>query len=313
MEIIEKILSGNVASAAKLITMIEEGNKEGYKAISLLLPYTGGAHKIGITGAPGSGKSTLIDKMALTFSKKGKKLGIIAIDPTSTKTKGALLGDRLRMRDAENIEGIFIRSMANRDYPGGIARATVGAIYVLEALGKEILLIESVGIGQTDINISTVCDTLITVFTPDYGDEIQLMKAGMIEIGDIIVLNKSDKPGAKEAQNDLTAHIDSGSKNAWRPPLIITQAQRGDGMDSVVEAAEAHFKYLKEGGLLDKKRSENLKKLMFSFLKEEIWTKAMDKCIKHGEFKNIIEMLTGKEIDLYNAISRASNLILNDC
>ncbi|HOJ43690.1 MAG TPA: methylmalonyl Co-A mutase-associated GTPase MeaB, partial [Syntrophorhabdaceae bacterium] len=244
MEIIEKILSGNEASAARLISLIEEGKEEGYRAISLLLPHTGGAHKIGITGAPGSGKSTLIDKMALSYAKKGKKIGIIAIDPTSSRTKGALLGDRLRMKDAENIEGIFIRSMAHRGYPGGIARATVGAIYVLEALGKDVLLIESVGIGQTDINISIICDTLITVFTPDYGDEIQLMKAGMIELGDIIVMNKSDKAGAQEAIKDINTHINSDKKGTWRPPVIMTQAQKGTGLEELIETTDGHVKYL---------------------------------------------------------------------
>jgi len=313
MEIIEKILSGNEASAARLISLIEEGKEEGYRAISLLFPYTGGAHKIGITGAPGSGKSTLIDKMALKYSEKGKKIGIIAIDPTSSKTKGALLGDRLRMRDAENIEGIFIRSMAHRGYPGGIARATVGAIYVLEALGKNIILIESVGIGQTDINISSVCDTLITIFTPDYGDEIQLMKAGMIELGDVIVLNKSDMSGAQEAMQEISAHINSDNKNTWKPPLIMTQAQKGTGLDELVNATEKHLKHLKEENLLDKTRSEKIKKLMFSFLKEEIWTKAMDKWDQDHELTGILEMLERKEVDLYRAVSKASSLIFPDC
>ncbi len=251
--------------------------------------------------------------MALKYSEKGKKIGIIAIDPTSSKTKGALLGDRLRMRDAENIEGIFIRSMAHRGYPGGIARATVGAIYVLEALGKNIILIESVGIGQTDINISSVCDTLITIFTPDYGDEIQLMKAGMIELGDVIVLNKSDMSGAQEAMQEISAHINSDNKNTWKPPLIMTQAQKGTGLDELVNATEKHLKHLKEENLLDKTRSEKIKKLMFSFLKEEIWTKAMDKWDQDHELTGILEMLERKEVDLYRAVSKASSLIFPDC
>ncbi|MCX7966523.1 MAG: methylmalonyl Co-A mutase-associated GTPase MeaB [Syntrophorhabdaceae bacterium] len=313
MEIVEKILNGNEASAAKLISLIEEGKDEGYKAISLLLPYTGGAHRIGITGAPGSGKSTLIDKLATNFSKRGKKIGIIAIDPTSTKTDGALLGDRLRMRDAENIEGIFIRSMAHRGYPGGIAKATIGTIYILEALGKDLLLIESVGIGQTEINISTVCDTLITVFTPDYGDEIQLMKAGMIELGDIIAINKSDMPGASNAQQDIKGHVNTNNNTTWDIPVILTQAQKGDGIEMLIEKAESHFKHLKENNLLEKLRSEKLKKLMLSFLKEEIWAHAMNKWAKKSEFLNIFEMVAKKEIDFYKAVSEASNLIFPDC
>ncbi|HQE79635.1 MAG TPA: methylmalonyl Co-A mutase-associated GTPase MeaB [Syntrophorhabdaceae bacterium] len=312
MELIKKILDGNEASAARLISMIEEGKEEGYKAIAELFPHTGKAHIIGITGAPGAGKSTIIDKLAIKFSETGKKTGIIAIDPTSIKSNGALLGDRVRMRGAENIEGIFIRSMAHRGYPGGIARATIGAVYVLEGLGKDVIIIESVGAGQTEVQISSVCDTVITVFTPDYGDDVQLMKAGIIEIGDIIVINKSDMPGAQEATKDIKAHVISSDKKDWQVPVIMAQAQRGEGIDTIIGAVESHLEYLKKNNPLGEYRAEKLKKLMFLFLKEELWAKAMKKWAGSGEIKDIVKMVENREIDLYSAVSRVADIMLPD-
>jgi len=312
MELIKKILDGNEASAARLISMIEEGKEEGYKAIAELFPHTGKAHIIGITGAPGAGKSTIIDKLAIKFSETGKKTGIIAIDPTSIKSNGALLGDRVRMRGAENIEGIFIRSMAHRGYPGGIARATIGAVYVLEGLGKDVIIIESVGAGQTEVQISSACDTVITVFTPDYGDDVQLMKAGIIEIGDIIVINKSDMPGAQEATKDIKAHVISSDKKDWQVPVIMAQAQRGEGIDTIMGAVESHLEYLKKNNPLGEYRAEKLKKLMFLFLKEELWAKAMKKWAGSGEIKDIVKMVENREIDLYSAVSRVADIMLPD-
>jgi len=312
MELIKKILDGNEASAARLISMIEEGKEEGYKAIAELFPHTGKAHIIGITGAPGAGKSTIIEKLAIKLSDTGKKTGIIAIDPTSIKSNGALLGDRVRMRGAENIEGIFIRSMAHRGYPGGIARATIGAVYVLEGLGKDVIIIESVGAGQTEVQISSVCDTVITVFTPDYGDDVQLMKAGIIEIGDIIVINKSDMPGAQEATKDIKAHVISSDKKDWQVPVIMAQAQRGEGIDTIMGAVESHLEYLKKNNPLGEYRAEKLKKLMFLFLKEELWAKAMKKWAGSGEIKDIVKMVENREIDLYSAVSRVADIMLPD-
>ncbi len=312
MELIKKILKGNEASAARLITMIEEGKEEGYRAITELFPYTGNAHVLGVTGAPGAGKSTIVDKLAVNFSALGKKIGIIAIDPSSTKSNGAFLGDRVRMGGAEKIEGIVIRSMAHRGYPGGIARATVGAIYVLEGLGKDIIIIESVGAGQTEIQISSVCDTIVTVFTPDYGDEIQLMKAGVIEIGDIIVINKSDMPGAEEAAKDISAHVLSYKDSGWKIPVVITQAQKGDGLDDLVAYIGSHFKYLKDSGALIRQRAEKLKKLMFSFLKEEIWANIIKKWSKRPEFIGIVDKLEKKQLDIYDAVSRAAKMITTE-
>ncbi len=312
MDLINKILEGNEASAARLITMIEEGKEDGYEVISQLLPYTGNAHVIGVTGAPGAGKSSIVDKLAVNFSALGKKIGIIAIDPTSTKSNGAFLGDRVRMGGAEKIEGVFIRSMAHRGYPGGIARATVGAIYVLEGLGKDIIIVESVGAGQTEIQISSVCDTVITIFTPDYGDEIQLMKAGVIEIGDIIVINKSDMPGAEEAAKDISAHAMSGNRYGWQMPVVMTQAQKGDGLKELVEAIVSHRKYLQDTGSLIRQRAEKIKKIMLSFLKEEIWADIIKKWSKRPEFMGIVDMLEKKELDVYHAVSRAAKMIISE-
>lgn len=312
MELIKKILEGNEASAARLISMIEDGDEDGYKAISLLFPYTGSAHVIGITGAPGAGKSTIVDKLAVNFSEKGKKIGIIAIDPTSTKSNGAFLGDRVRMGGADRAKGVFIRSMAHRGYSGGIAKAAVGAVYVLEGLGKDIIIIEGVGAGQTEMQISLVCDTVITVFTPDYGDEIQLMKAGIIEIGDIIVVNKSDMPGAEEAVREISAHVIPGGKHGWQIPVVMTQAQVGKGVAALMEVIESHLRYLQNTGTFTEHRAEKLKRLMLSLLKEEMWLRIIKRWSQRVEFVEIAEMLGKREIDIYDAVSRAIRMIIPD-
>ncbi len=176
----------------------------------------------------------------MSYSRQGRKVGVIAVDPTSAKGSGAFLGDRVRMRNAEKVEGIFIRSMAHRGFPGGIAKATLGAAYVLDSLGKEIILIESIGAGQAEIQISMVCDSVITVFTPDYGDEIQLMKAGLIEIGDIVVMNKTDRPGAIEAAKDIEFYLMSRKDQSWQIPVMTIEARKGKGVEELMAALRLH-------------------------------------------------------------------------
>lgn len=271
MGLAENILMGDEKSAARLITMVEDGSEDAYADLARLLPHTGRAHIIGITGPPGAGKSTVTGHLAVHFSQKGRNIGIIATDPTAMKGTGAILGDRLRMKEAEKNQ-VFIRSMAHRTYPGGIARATAGAIYILEGLGKNIILLESLGAGQSEKGLYYLCDTIITIFTPDYGDEIQLLKAGLLEIGDIIVVNKSDKPAADEAVRDIQTSVsrkdDTGS---WNVPVILTRADRGEGMESLIGAVEAHWQSLLTSGKREESKKEKIGAFLMILLKEELW------------------------------------------
>jgi LAO/AO transport system kinase len=305
MDLTKKVLQGDEKSAARLISMIEGGEDEGFRAISLLFPYTGKAHIIGVTGTPGAGKSTLIGKLAVIFANKGKKVGIVAVDPTSSKDNGALLGDRLRMGEAEKTEGVFIRSMANRGWPGGIAKATAGTIYVLEALGKDIIMVETVGSGQADIQIYSLCNTIVTILTPDYGDEIQLMKAGLLEIGDIVAINKIDNAQTGDISADVEAYINQGKSKGRQTPVLNVQAIKDSGIDKLVDAINEHFVYLNKNARGKNLKKDKLKTLMFALLKEELWSKALNKWTVDERFDGIVKKLQKGEIDPYTAVRGA--------
>jgi len=311
MDLVKKLFKGDDRSAARLISMIEEGEPEGYEAIKLIYPHVGNAHKIGITGSPGAGKSTLAGKLASTFVDEGKKLGIIAVDPSSSKGGGALLGDRVRMREAENTGKIFIRSMAHRGYPGGIAKAAIGASYILEGLGKDTIIIESIGAGQTEIQISALCDTVITVITSGYGDEIQLMKAGLLEIGDIIVVNKADKQGTEEVVGDVSTHIAGTEKSGWKIPVVAVSSIAGSGIETLKNEIYRHYDFLKSDAEGIEKRKEHLKTLMLSLLKEEIWCRAMNILNSSKGYKHIIDGLKDRTIDPYAAVRKASEIVFS--
>ncbi len=305
MGLIEDILNGNEKSAARLISQVEDGRKEAYEALSLLLRYTGkAAHVLGVTGPAGAGKSTLIGRLAVSFTDRGKKVAVIATDPTSIKGKGAFLGDRLRMKEAEQ-RHIFIRSMAHRGYPGGIAKATAGAVCVLEGLGKDLIILESVGAGQSEKELFYLCDTVITLFTPDYGDDIQLMKAGLMEIGDIIAINKADKPGAVDAQSALSSYSSEMPRsNGWNVPVLLMQANRGEGCDALVQAIETHWRNLDDNDKRKQKKGEKTEVFLLALLKEELWKKFTDKLGENSTFRRVVEDVRAGKTDPYSAIDR---------
>jgi len=310
MELVKKILQGDEGSAARLISMVEEGLDEGYKAVSLLFPHTGKAHVIGVTGAPGAGKSTIVDKLAVSYGLRGGKVGIIAVDPTSAKGSGAFLGDRVRMRNAEKVEGIFIRSMAHRGFPGGIAKATLGATYVLDGLGKEVILVESVGAGQTEVQISMICDSVITVLTPDYGDEIQLMKAGLIEIGDVVVINKADRPGAIEAAKDIEFYLMSSKSQPWKIPVMTMEARKGKGVEDLMAVLDLHHKHIKSDVLGNSKKKENMKRLVLALFKEDLWSSTLKKMQGKTVFEDVLQKAQNGTIDPYKAVQMVMDLAL---
>ena len=304
MSLAEKILKGDDKSAARLISLIEEGDEEGYKELHRLLPHTGGAHVIGVTGPAGAGKSTVINHLALQFIAQGCKVGIIAIDPTSLRGQGALLGDRIRMKEVEKGGTAFIRSMAHRGYPGGVARAAIGAKYVLEGLGKDPIIIESVGAGQSDKALYFLADTVITLLTPDYGDDIQLLKAGLLEIGDIIVINKMDKPGAEEAGRQLDHHFGKPDREGWPVPILLTRADKGKGVNELVQAIKAHSRFLTENKKGKEQKREKIAAFMSLLLKEELWRRFMEAEAGSVQFQRVIDEVQVGKKDPYSAVDQ---------
>ncbi len=298
-----KILEGDEKSAARLISLIEDGSEEGYRELSVLFPCTGGAHIVGITGPAGAGKSTITGRVAAALSTRGKKVGVVAIDPTSECGGGAFLADRLRMKDAEK-KAVFIRSMAHRGYSGGVARAAAGAVYVLDGLGKDTILVESLGAGQAEKGLFYLCDTVIVLFTPDYGDEIQLLKAGLMEIGDILVVNKGDHPGADDTQRSLSMSSRCNpEKDDWIAPVLVTRADRGEGIIELVEAIEAHARFISDGRR-EKKRREKVGAFMTGLLKEELWRRFDGLLRDNKTCVEITEEAMGRKRDPYSAVEK---------
>nr|HID58671.1 methylmalonyl Co-A mutase-associated GTPase MeaB [Desulfobacterales bacterium] len=243
-----KILAGDIREAAKLIRDIDDDMPSSKEVLKALYPHTGNAYIIGISGFPGVGKSTLVDQMVSAYRDKGKTVGVLAVDPTSPFTGGAILGDRVRMQRHGTDSGVFIRSMATRGHFGGLTRSTRGAIDVLDAMGKDVIIIETVGVGQDEIDIVNTAHTTIIVLIPGMGDDIQAIKAGILEVADIFVVNKADREGAERTVQDLNTMLElekhTVSKRYWRPPIVLTTAVMGKGTEELLSRIDEHRKFL---------------------------------------------------------------------
>ena len=276
MGLTSKILEGDILVAAKLISGIEDEVPSALEEISNIYPYTGKAYIIGVTGPPGAGKSTLTDNLISLLRRKNMTVGVIAIDPTSAFTGGAILGDRIRMQKHSADKDVFIRSLATRGWIGGLAKATLGAIHVMDAMGKDIILVETVGSGQIEIDITNATDTTLVILTPGAGDEIQMMKAGILEAADIFVINKADKEGADILKTSLEAMLamKTHSPNEWKPGIILTEAIYDKGTEELIEEIFRHREFLISSGELEKRQKERVKlelmETIESFLKNYI-------------------------------------------
>lgn len=309
MRLAERVLTGDEGSAARLITLIEERKKAGYEELAQLLPHTGKAHVVGVTGPAGAGKSTLIAVLANRLCDQEKKVGIIAIDPTSVRSRGAFLGDRVRMKPVERPGVVFIRSMADREHPGGISRASLGAVYVMEGLGKDVVVIESVGAGQSDKALLYVCDTVVTLFTPEFGDEFQLLKAGLLEIGDVVVVNKWDKADSEDVVNAISTYIPEKAEGAWSIPILRTTAITGDGLDKLVNVLEARRDFLLKDKEAAAKRREKTRLFTMALLKEEIWQRFLAVLSKEAEYGTILTKVGSRVLDPYSAVERIADMV----
>ncbi|MBD3413917.1 MAG: methylmalonyl Co-A mutase-associated GTPase MeaB [Candidatus Aminicenantes bacterium] len=297
MEIVQEILKGNPSAMARAISLIEDRDDQAQEILKGIFPYSGKSVIIGITGAPGTGKSTLVDQVVHIFKQKKKKVGIIAVDPTSPFSGGAILGDRIRMMRHSSDKDVFIRSMATRGHLGGLSKASSEAITVLEAGGKDIVLVETVGVGQDEVEVVKLADLILVVLTPGTGDDIQAFKAGIMEIADVFVLNKADAPETEKAERQLKAMLDLGMDQVDVPPIVKTIATTGENVDFLVRRIESFA-----GNQKQKLKAARKKRLILWMLKDTIHEKVdqlIYQNIKDAELKSYVDQIYNRETDPY--------------
>jgi len=305
MELVEQMLKGEIVPLSRVISLVENESKEMPEIMKLIAPRAGKAYCVGITGPPGSGKSTLVDKLTAIIRKQDLTVGIIAADPSSPFTGGAVLGDRIRMQQHYLDEGVFIRSMASRGSLGGLPQTTGSVIKVLDAFGKDIILVETVGVGQSEIDIMKNSDTVVVVLCPEAGDSIQTMKAGLFEIADIFVVNKADHPGADNLIHDIQSmlHLHNGS-SWWDIPALATEAVNNVGIEELYQQIQRHRRILEETGRLTQRRQKQRRDEFFETIKQKVGKRLIRAIEQDSELANYAQRVESGEIDPYSAADK---------
>ncbi len=305
-DIVDRILAGEVRVAARLMRDLDDGVSGAREVLKKLYPHSGGAHVVGITGAPGVGKSTLTDRLIQYLRQEGRTVGVVAVDPTSPFTGGAILGDRIRMQRHALDEGVFIRSLATRGHFGGLTASARAVITVLDAMGKDYILVETVGVGQDEVEIAATADTTMVVTVPGLGDDIQAIKAGILEVADILVVNKADREGASRTYQDLLNMLELQTfreAGAWKPKVFLTQAKDNEGIEELMAAVKDHQTFLaRDGGqALQRARAARVLQEFLELLKEGVFRHLRQQLEGDGRLDRIIADILEKRIDPYSA------------
>lgn len=293
---------GRIADTARLVSIVENDEPEAAYVIRATYPQTGRALKVGFTGPPGAGKSTLVSSLTAAYRKTVPRVAVVAVDPSSPYTGGAILGDRIRMRDRYLDTGVFIRSMSNRGKSGGLARATRRVVSVLDALGFDVILVETVGVGQQEIDVARVVDTVCLLTIPGAGDDIQAIKAGIMEIADILVVNKADRPGADEAVRDLMQMLNLGTpRNDWRTPVIKTSSQTGAGIEDLMNAVQKHREWAIASGEAQRRNAEAMRTEIQALMRERV-LRELAKRMDQQQLASVVAQVVDKRLDPYGAV-----------
>ena len=300
---VDRIRAGEVRALARAISTIEDNRPESRELLKALFNFTGRARVIGLTGAPGAGKSTLVDHLAREYRRQERTIGIIAVDPTSPYTGGAILGDRIRMQAHHADAGIYIRSMATRGKLGGLARATTDAATVLDAAGKDIVLIETVGVGQDEIDIVRLADVTVVILVPGMGDDVQTIKAGIMEIADIFVINKSDREGADRVEREIRSMQSLAIRSdKWTPPIVKTVASEGKGITELAAAIANYEQYLQQKDLLLKKKITNWRERLIEMLRDALLERLLSERLPESEIARLAAEIAEHRRDPYSLV-----------
>lgn len=304
MELVQRLLNGDKKALARLLSIVENNEQKAAEAIGHLYPHIGRAQVVGITGAPGAGKSTLVDGLTFRYRELGKRVGVLAVDPTSPFTGGAILGDRIRMQSRWNDDQVFIRSVATRGSLGGLSRATADFVKLLDAFGADVILIETVGTGQSEVDIMSLAHTTVVVLAPGNGDDVQTIKAGIMEIGDVFVVNKADNPEANRAAREVEAMLLLKKKKQedWHPSVLQAIARDGQGIVEIVDEIQRHFTYLIASGRREQKERERVKKELEQRFTHRLVQDIQFHVRMQEKYEAVLERVVTKRVNPYTAV-----------
>jgi LAO/AO transport system kinase len=304
------VRSGDRRALARAITLVENGDPLAYEVVADLYPHTGNAYAVGFTGPPGVGKSTLISSLVRHVRARDAQVGVVSVDPSSPFSHGALLGDRIRLSDHFLDPAVFIRSMGTRGHLGGLAEATLQALLLLDAAGKKLVFLETVGTGQSEVEVIGIADTVLLVLMPGSGDSVQALKAGIMEIPDVIAINKLDHPAAKTMLNEVRSILSLDTESEWRPPIVLTEATRGENVPELWEKVEAHRSYLEESGQLDERRRRNLAGEVFAVASARAKQHLEQAVADDPELRRLLDAVQRRELDPLSAVREILEKVL---